>query len=459
MEPVMTYIKNMDALTAGKQEEKLRRMALDIADKTIHHCNPGVVTKSLVFLAGNTLTVEGTQYDLSQGARIFVIGAGKATFPIAKALEDVLGDRIHAGLVICKQGEEGRLSRIEMIQGSHPIPDEHSYLGAKKTVELLSQVQAGDIVIACFTGGSSSLFVSPAAGISLEDKAATGKILLTCGANIIEINNVRKHISKVKGGRLIAGLPAGTNLINLTVSDVIGDALDYITDPSVPDTSDFVDAQATLNKYHLWDKLPASVTEYIKKAPKEDETQKASDLTHLNMQHIILLPADAACSAAVSEAQKLGLNTLLLSSFFEGESSVLGRNFAAIAKQIKLNGNPIKTPCCIIAGGETTVLIAKGFNGQGGPNQEFSLSAARELEGETGIVVLGLDTDGTDGPTPYAGGLVDGGTALTAREKGVDLAEAVASHNTSPALNTLGDIVVSGNTGTNVNDLKIMIVV
>lgn len=452
----MNYVKNTESLL-GKGEAHLRQIALTIIDNAIRRCDPGLITQSCVRRAGNTLFVQDRQYDLTLGQRIFIIGAGKATYPIAKALDTILGDKIYKGLVIAKTGEEDSLQNIELLLASHPIPDEHSYLGAKKTVELLKEVKPGDIVFACFTGGSSALFVSPATGISLEDKAATGKVLLTCGANIIEINAVRKHISKVKGGRLIYDLPAGTHLINLTVSDVIGDALDYITDPSVPDTSSFKDAIATLDKYNLWQKLPASVTDYLKRAPAEDETKTANDLVHLDMQNITLLPADAACTAAVEEAQKAGLTPLLLSSFFEGESSVLGRNFIAIARQIQLNGNPVSTPCCIIAGGETTVTIDKGFKGEGGPNQEFALSAAREMEGMHNIVVLGLDTDGTDGPTPYAGGLVDGYTAQRARELYIDLGMALLSHNTSAALNALGDSIITGNTGTNVNDLKMMI--
>lgn len=454
----MTYIKNAEGLSKGKKEERLRRLMLEIAENSLRQCDPGLLTQEYVKVEGNKLLVQNKSYDLSKGQRIFVIGAGKATFPIAKALEKSLGNRIFKGIIISKHGETGSLDHMELITASHPAPDENSLQGAQKIVALLQEVRADDIVIACFTGGSSSLFVSPAAIITLEEKAATSKILLTCGANIIEINNVRKHISKVKGGRLIYGLPAGTHLINLTVSDVIGDPLDYITDPSVPDTSTFDDALFTLEKYKLWNKLPASVVTYLKSAPVEDRTKTAEDLKHLDMQHIILLAADAACTAAVEEVKKLGLTPLLLSSFFEGESSVLGMNFVAIARQIQLNGNPVKKPCCIIAGGETTVTIDGGFKGEGGPNQEFALSTARELDDMEGVVILGLDTDGTDGPTSYAGGIVDSGTIKQARKLGINLETAVTTHNVSPALKELGDLVICGNTGTNVNDLKMMIV-
>lgn len=453
----MDYIKNASRLLTGKKEPELRRLALQIVDSTITQCNPALLTEQYVRIENDQLIVKDKHYSLANHQRIFVIGAGKATFPIAEALEKVLGDKIYKGVIVCKHGEKGTLKQMELVLAAHPTPDEQSHIGALKTVDLLKQVKKDDIVIACFTGGSSSLFVDPAANISVEEKAETSKILLTCGANIIEINNVRKHISKVKGGRLIGNLPAGAHLINLTVSDVIGDALDYITDPSVPDTSTYHDAIATLDKYKLWDKLPTTVTTYLKNYPEVDRTLTANDLSHIDMQHIVLLPADAACSVAIHEAQKAGYNTLLLSSFFEGESSVLGRNFVAIAKQIKLNDHPIKPPCCVVGGGETTVTIDKS-SGQGGPNQEFALSAAKELDGMEGVVIVGIDTDGTDGPTSYAGGIIDGGTLDSARSIGLNIEEELSRHNVSEALCQLNDIIITGNTGTNVNDLKLMII-
>ena len=251
--PIAGYIKNRETLlTTG--EVKLRRMALDIADAAIAGADPGLAVHRHMSLDGELLRVGEAAYNLTEGQRVFVIGAGKATYPVARAVDDILGARIYKGFVTCKYGQEGRLSNIEMHFARHPVPDEASLEAARRTVELLAEVRAGDIVIACFTGGSSALFVSPVEDVSLEDKAATNHVLLTCGANIIEINAVRKHLSTVKGGRLARMLPPGVNLINLTVSDVIGDYLDYITDPTVVDTSSFRDAQATLDRYGLWER-------------------------------------------------------------------------------------------------------------------------------------------------------------------------------------------------------------
>lgn len=452
----MSRIKNREALLATG-EQALRAIALEIAEAGLAAADPGMALRRELSLEGDIMCVGPKTFDLREGQRIFVIGAGKATFPIAKAIEQVLGDRIHAGLVTCKYGQTGELQHIQLNLAKHPVPDAASIAAAEQTVTLLTEVKSNDIVLACFTGGSSSLFVSPVAGVTLDDKAVTSHALLTCGANIVEINAVRKHLSRVKGGRLVRNLPAGVHLINLTVSDVIGDFLDYITDPTVPDTSSFDDARATLDKYNLWAKLPESVQKHLKSPAAGSETVKADELSHLHRTDILLLRTDAACVGAAQAARKLGFNPLLLSTLFEGESSALGRAFAAIAKQVLIDGNPVSPPCVLIGGGETIVTLT-GQGGSGGPNQEFAVSAALELAGCRGIVALGIDTDGTDGPTTFAGGIVDGFTRDVAREAGVDLLSALRRHDVSSALEFAGCVISTEATGTNVNDLKLVVV-
>jgi glycerate 2-kinase len=454
----VSYFRNKgDLLSQGRSG--LRRLVLDIADVALTETDPYPAALRQLSLDGDTLVAGVRRYALSAGQRIFAIGAGKATFPIAKAIEEVLGPHLHSGLVVCKHGQEGSLARIELRLASHPMPDKASFEAAMATQELLREVRAGDIVIACFSGGSSSLFVDPVPGVSLEDKACASQVLLTCGANIIEINNVRKHLSLVKGGRLVRRLPAGTHVINLTVSDVIGDALDYITDPSVPDRSTSLDARATLEKYGLKERLPASVVNHLMRGDADAETAREADLAHLDRHDILLVSADAACHAAARAALARGLTPVILSTRFEGESLELGRTMAAIAKQILLDGNPAKPPCLLIGGGETTVHLLKGHRaGSGGPNQEFAASVALEIESNPHIVALGLDTDGTDGPTPYAGAIVDGSSATTARRQGIDLHRKLADHDVSAALEQIGDIVITGATGNNVNDLKLVVV-
>jgi glycerate 2-kinase len=453
----MTYIRNREALLANGNADA-RRLALDIAEEAIAAADPGLAVRRAMSISSTALKIGDSEYVLDEGTRIFVIGAGKATFPIAQAIEQILGDRIYKGFVTCKRGQHGALWHIEMTLASHPVPDAASLEAARRTRALLEEVRAGDIVLSCFTGGSSSLFVSPVEGVTLEEKARTTEILLTCGANIVEINDVRKHLSTVKGGRLIEKLPAGTRIVNLTVSDVIGDALDYITDPTVPDRSSFEDARGVLDKYRLWDRLPFAVTTFLRVGAAHHETVRETALQHLEISNELLVRTDAACVGAVQAAQRRGLRAVLLSTFFEGESSALGRNLAAIGRQIKLDGQPLKPPCILVGGGETTVTT-NGARGMGGPNQEFATSAALELAGEPGIVVIGMDTDGTDGPTAYAGALADGATVDLAKAHGVDLYGALARHDVTPALEASHHAIETGATGTNVNDLKLVLIV
>jgi glycerate 2-kinase len=452
----MNYIKNRDALLETG-DAKLRRLALHIAEQGIAAANPALVLRRLLRMEGSTLRIGDQCFELSDARRVFVIGAGKASFPIAKVIDDVIGARIHRGLVTCKHGQDGTLSHMTLRLASHPVPDESSLQSARDTVELLKEVRSDDIVLCCFTGGSSSLFVAPVDGVSLADKAQASRVLLTCGANIEEINDVRKHLSTVKGGRLIKPLPAGTHVINLTVSDVIGDALDYITDPSVADRSTFADALSVLDKYALWETLPASVVAHLRRASNEQETIKSHDLDHLVRRDIILVKTDAACTGAADAARESGFTPVVLSTLFEGESSALGRNLAAIARQIALDGHPVSPPCVLIGGGETTVTF-NGNAGSGGPNQEFAVSAALELQGTKGVVALGVDTDGTDGPTHYAGGIADGATLSVARSVGIDLRAALRLHDVTPALESISHAIRTGATGTNVNDLKLVLI-
>jgi glycerate 2-kinase len=452
----MSYIKNREALLETG-DMALRRLALQIAEHGIAAADPAQVLRGLLRMDGSTLCIADRQFDLSDERRVFVIGAGKASFPIAQVIDEVVGPHIHRGLVTCKHGQEGELRHMRLHLASHPVPDTSSVIAARDTVELLKEVRAGDVVLSCFTGGSSSLFVSPVDGVSLDDKARTNRVLLSCGANIEEINDVRKHLSTVKGGRLIRPLPEGTHVINLTVSDVIGDALDYITDPSVADRSSFADACAVLDKYALWNVLPESVTAHLRSAPPELETVKDQALAHLHRHDIVLVKTDAACAGAADAARQSGFTPVVLSTLFEGESSALGRNLAAIARQIVLDGHPVAPPCVLIGGGETTVTF-NGNAGSGGPNQEFAVSAALELAGTSGVVALGVDTDGTDGPTHYAGGIADGSTVRTALSAGIDLHAALMKHDVTPALESISHAIRTGATGTNVNDLKLVLI-
>ena len=451
----MPYIKNREQLLSHGNM-KVRKAALDIIEYALKKADPYQATKKLVKTKGDILHVGKLCFDLKDHPHIFLLGAGKATYPIARALDDLLGDRINDGVIICKYGQQGELSRSRLYFASHPIPDESGFAAAREALSLTTQIKPGDIVFGCVTGGSSALLPYPVTGVTLDEKKLVNRLLLTCGANIIEINSVRKHLSRVKGGRLAQAIHPEAHLINLTVSDVIGDPLDYITDPTVPDTSTFDDARATLTKYGLWEKIPDSVHMFLKNAGPDLETPKEADLAHHRRHDFIIVAGDAACESAAEKARGLGFETMVLSTMLEGESKELGGTFAAIAKEILLNRRPLSPPCVVIGGGETTVKITGEF-GEGGPNQEFALGAALGIGGVGNIAIIGLDSDGTDGPTDMAGGLADDITVSRARESGIDLFSYLNRHDVTPALKKLGDAIETGATGTNVNDLKIMV--
>jgi len=446
------YFKNSEQLL-HQGDRVLRETALAIINAALDVAIPYQPTRDLVHLKGDRLTVGPLEYDLSRRGDIYVIGTGKATFPIARALEEVLGDRIKQGLVVLKQGQTGSLKRIKIIEASHPIPDENGFRGAREVMALARKAKQGDLVFACITGGSSALLPMPVEAVTLAEKQKVNRLLLSSGASIFEINAVRKHLSQVKGGRLgLAIFPA--ELINLTVSDVIGDALDYITDPTVPDTSTFADAWRTLEKYDLAEKVPPSVRSYLKAADPRFESPVNYD--GMPYHNFVLSTSDTACDAAAKAAESLGLKPLILSTMFDGESRELGRAFASIAKEIQRSGRPLEKPYALIGGGETVVTLNKNF-GKGGPNQEFVLGAILNLAGLRDFVVVGLDTDGTDGPTDAAGAVADAFVLEKAREQGVDLHRTLERHEAYAVLQGLQALAFTGQTGTNVNDIKLLI--
>jgi glycerate-2-kinase len=452
-DPAHRYVRNARSLLDHGLVE-LRRDALEILERVLADVNPFEWCRQQVAIEADVLSVGNLRFELRPDASTWFLGVGKASFEIARGVEDRLGNRLQGGLVVCKEGEVGALERIELRHASHPIPSQQSVAAAEEMLRRAALARSGDVVICGVTGGSSALMTLPCEGLSLEDLQALTKTLLTCGADIFEINAVRKHVSRVGGGRLAQALAPGVHLVNLTVSDVIGDALDYITDPTVADTSTLADARATFDKYALWDRIPSSVRAFF--APGGGATETPKTLPWPASHNILLLSAASAVQAAQRAAAALGYEVLVLSSSFDGESQALGQTFAAIAREIALRRRPVKTPCAVIGGGETVVTMS-AFAGLGGPNQEFTLAAALRLPSTRDVVVLGIDTDGTDGPTQIAGGLCDSQTVRRALESNVDVRTALEQHRSTDALLRLGDAVDTGATGSNVNDLKLML--
>jgi glycerate 2-kinase len=391
--------------------------------------------------------------DLDRYEHIFVVGAGKAGGTMARAVEQLLNSRISAGCINVKDGDTAKTRAIEMRPCGHPVPDERGFNGARRIAEICTEAGENDLVICLLSGGASALMPFPAPPITLGEKQETTKLLLASGANIHEINTVRKHLSGIKGGQL-ARLAAPARVLSLILSDVVGDDLDVIgSGPTAPDSSTFEDAFAVLEKYGLRDRVPARVRERLRNGAHE--TPKAADPLFENVENIIVGSNQKSLESAARAAKDLGYRTLILSSTIEGETKDVARMHAAIARQIRTYEQPARPPVCVISGGETTVTMRNGSAGKGGRNQEFALAAALEVAGLEDILILSAGTDGTDGPTDAAGAIADGTTVARANSKASD---ALRDHDAYPLFDELGDLITTGSTGTNVMDLHLILV-
>jgi glycerate 2-kinase (EC 2.7.1.-) len=348
---------------------------------------------------------------------------------MAVALEDVLRERLKRGLIIVKYGHGAHLKKIKVIEAGHPVPDENGLCGAQALVELAKGFGKEDLVFCVISGGGSSLLPLPVAGISLKEKQETTKVLLSCGAPIHEINSIRKHLSQIKGGGLARVVYPAT-LVSLIISDVIGNDLGVIASgPTVADISTFLECKKILERYHLLSNIPRAVRNYILKGTrgKAPETPKPGDVIFKKTINLIIGSNVQCLEAAEKKAQELGYNTILLSSFVEGEARETAKMQAAILKEVITSDRPIPRPACIISGGETTVTL-RG-TGKGGRNQEFVLAGGIEIAGWKGAAVLSAGTDGTDGPTEAAGAYADWKTAERAKKLGLDPHHYLANNN------------------------------
>lgn len=385
--------------------------------------------------------------------RVYVVGFGKAVCPMAKAIEDLMLDRIVDGVVVTKYGYSLPLRKIEVLEGGHPIPDENSLKSALKIVEIAKKVGEDDLLIVLISGGGSALFTLPEDGISLEDKIKTNELLLSCGAKIHEINAVRKHISKVKGGKF-AKMVRG-NTVSLIVSDVVGDNLEVIASgPTVKDPTTFEHAYRVLKLHDIWDKVPESVRRHIELGMKglKEETLK-KDLP--NVHNFLIASNRIVCEGLERFCRSLGYNAHILTTTLEGEAKEVANALGSIIQEVCRFNRPFKKPCVLIAGGEMTVTL--NSHGKGGPNQEFALSVTKKISG-LNVVVLAFDSDGTDGPTDSAGGIVDGKTLEVLVERGIDVDECLKNHDSYNALKVANALIFTGPTRTNVNSFVIAIV-
>ena len=439
---------------------KAREIVLDAIEALLDEVDPKKVVKSHVRLANETLIAGEKSFDLSSFNNILVVGGGKASGFMAEALEEILGDRIKRGLIVVPKGTSGKYKtkRTAFHEASHPIPDNSSVEGARKIVNLVSHAKENDLVICLISGGGSSLMALPRTGILLEDKQKVTDLLLKCGATINEINTVRKHISAFKGGQLAKTAYPAT-ILGLLLSDVLGDPLDVIASgPTVPDSSTFEEAVKILKRYDMLKKIPGSIKKVLLEGEKGliDETPKKGDPIFEKVHNVVIGNNRLACQAAIKAMKKSGLNTMFLSSFLEGEAREVGTALAALAKEVLASGNPLPPPVGIVVGGETTVTVTG--RGKGGRNQELALAAALRIEGLDKVVIASVSTDGVDGPTDAAGALVDGETMRHSKGLGLEAGMFMKNNDSYEFFSRVGGLIYTGPTGTNVNDVTMIIV-
>ena len=439
-----------------------RQAVLDIAEFALNHVDPLTATKKYVKLDGNRLQVGEDVFDLKTVNQIYAIGGGKATYSLAVALEEILGDRITDGFIAIKKGQQqpffetmGSLSRIRVAESAHPIPDETSLEAGKAVWQIAEKAGRKDMVFCLMSGGVSAQCVYPVEGISLNDKITINQLLVHSGADVTEIMTVRGHLSRIKGGRLAPQMLPAT-VISLTVSDEKTDSMEWNTDWTSPDSSTIADAERVLKKYSLWQNVSEQVRNYLSHPMPDKETPKS--FSNEPLYYSMVVKTRALWEAAAQRAKELGLTPVLLTTLLNGESREVGRTIASIANEIQLSGNPVRPPCALIATGETAVRIQGAARGQGGANQELAVGACLDLDEETPITICALDTDGTDGPTSLAGALTDGSTPKGAAQNGYDLFQNLMEHDVATVLKATGDAVITGPTGTNVNDLVICVI-
>jgi glycerate 2-kinase len=394
--------------------------------------------------------------------RVIVVGAGKAGTPMTVAVTELFGDKIVEGQVIVKYGHTGQTSedrplRIKIKEAGHPVPDEAGLRATQEIAELLSQTGPDDTVICLFSGGGSALTPLPAPGLTLADLQATTAELLAAGAIINELNTIRKHLSGSNGGRL-AQLAAPARLYTLILSDVVGDPLEVIASgPTVPDPTTFADAWHIVEQYRLQERLPRPVVERLQagRAGEVDDTPKPGDPIFERVHNAVIGSNRIAAQAAVEAAQAAGFEAMLLTTFVEGEAREVARVVAGLAKGLVKDEGPLHRPACLVLGGETTVTL-KG-KGRGGRNQEMALTAAIALQNWPNVTVICLGTDGTDGPTDAAGAFADGATVSRAQRLGLDAVDFLNRNDSYNFFGPLGDLIMTGPTNTNVNDLIIIL--
>lgn len=452
------------------QRERVR----EIFSAAVRRVDPDAMIKTVMRVRNDTLTIqteqESASYDLAQFRRVVVVGAGKAGARMGRSVEEILGDRIETGVIAVKPGHGETLSRITLVEAGHPVPNDGSVQAGRRIAAILDDADETTLILSLVSGGGSALLTLPfdtaPYGISLEDMQATTQALLASGADIREINTIRKHLSAIKGGRAAARAYPAT-MVSLILSDVVGDDLSSIASGlTSPDTGTFSDALNIFERYRIVDTVPPPVTRLIRAGVAGDvpDTPRSGDFVFERTRNILIGTNAQALIAARARAFELGLNPLVLSSRIEGEAREVARFYAAIARDlVRFDGDPAVTPvalpACVIAGGETTVTLHG--DGLGGRNQEMALAfllRVADTAGAERITFFSGGTDGNDGPTDAAGGWVDADAIAALARSGLDGDAHLANNDAYHLLESIGALEKTGPTNTNVCDIQVIVV-
>ena len=428
---------------------RLLQAGLEAADPTVAMDHGVQVTNGI-------LQVGKRRYNLNKCQRVVCVGAGKASATMAVTVERLLGPRLEGGIVVVKDGHRLGTQKVQVLEAWHPVPDRRSERAGTSILELVASLTSRDLLIVLLSGGASSLMAVPAGGLTLKDKQATTTLLLRCGATIHEINTVRKHLSGIKGGQLAMNTSA--TVVTLALSDVLGDDLATIgSGPTAPDPTTFSDAHTILKKYHVWQDVPTSVRKHVEAGVKGNvsDTPKPGIGLFKRVHHEVIGNNRMAIESVAKQAKSLGFKTLILTTKLQGEAHEMGAMLAAVAREIHESGNPVPPPACLLWGGELTVKVTG--KGKGGRAQEFALAAALKIAGFPKTCVVGFGTDGNDGPTDAAGALVDGETVARTLKRSCDPSQALVRHDSYTFFKKAGGHILTGPTGTNVNDIYMLL--
>ncbi|RLE67177.1 MAG: glycerate kinase [Thermoprotei archaeon] len=452
----MMLVKNRGELIGlfGSRGEK----ALRILEEGINSADPYRMTLKTLKYEKGILRVKGLEFKVK--GRIYVIGVGKASGRMAQALEDSLGDLIDAGIVVVPRGTKNRypLKRVRVLEADHPLPTKENLRAANAILDLVKQLDDDDLVVFLVSGGGSALLPLPPEDVPLEEKRRLVDLLLKSGASIYELNTVRKHVSRVKGGWLAKHMYPAT-VISLIISDVVGDRLDMVASgPTVPDPTSFKDALNVLERYGLLKLRDSPAVKYIVEGAegRRPETPKPGDKVFHKVYNILVAGNRISLEAMYNMARKYGYKPLILTSMLEGEAREVGKVVASIAREVESYGWPIQRPACILLGGETTVKVVG--DGVGGRNQELALSAALSIRGLKKTLIASIGSDGIDGVTDAAGAMVDGKTVDYAESLGLDPIDYLYRNDSYNFFKKVGGLIYTGYTGTNVNDFTLILV-